>query len=283
MANWYAYRIYQGYRWDWTNQTAHSGVDMPMPVGTPLTAPVGGIIAGVGYHAWGGQVDIRANLGAQTTIVSFLHLSLIPGDLTLNQRVEPGRIIGWSGGVNSGAHPTAPRYSTGPHLHFELSYGDTPPYTTYNPRASTPAHHPLDPTAYISALAANGITNQPQNLPLYTDSTGGGTTLSTTTDEANRNSTPGGSQAHRYLVEVPGFAGIVEAIDAAERVSDYDPGNWPWEQTIYPLKWVIQNFLTIVVRATIFLVGLLMLLALLVAVVAQNAWMREAAMCAALP
>lgn len=95
----------------------HHGVDVAMPVGTPLTAPADGTVAHKGSGASGGYVLILRHDSSWHTV--FYHLQK-PSHRMIGERVSVGDLIAHSG--NTGR-------STGPHLHFELrrsrQWGDT--------------------------------------------------------------------------------------------------------------------------------------------------------------
>src|SRR5690242_496900 len=275
---WYQYDVIQGYKWSWDNINGHSGVDIGMPVGTPLTAPVGGVIVGADYHAWGGQVDIKFLSGGVTKIFTMIHLSQIASGIKLGMTVTAGKILGYSGGTNSGAHPTAPRYSNVAHTHVELTYGDIPPYTTYQPIHATPDHHPLDVTPLVNTIKAHGIANDEsattpppagvpgQGDPLFSMGNISALSVMRTT----------GQSAHQLLVEVPGFLGICLALDQAEHFSAYDPGFNPLGVPGYTVQWVVKNGLAFFLRAGLVIIGVFMILALVAAVVHLNQWLQEA-------
>ena len=91
-------------------QTRHTGTDNSAPVGTPVQAMAGGIVA------FTGRLDIRGNYvlidhgwGIFTGYAHFSQVNVQAGD-----RVSVGQIIGASG--NTGR-------SSGPHLHWELAIG----------------------------------------------------------------------------------------------------------------------------------------------------------------
>jgi len=95
----------------------HHGVDVSMPVGTPLIAPADGQVAHKGSGASGGHVLIIRHQGNFHTV--YYHLQQA-SHKHVGQQVKTGDLIANSG--NTGA-------STGPHLHFELrrsrEWGDT--------------------------------------------------------------------------------------------------------------------------------------------------------------
>ncbi len=99
----------------------HTGLDMAVPVGTPVVASQDGIIKKVGYMGgYGLAVIIDHHNGMETL---YGHLSEIL--LNEGEEVFMGQIIALSG--NTGR-------STGPHLHFEVRYQNT----TFNPEDFLP-------------------------------------------------------------------------------------------------------------------------------------------------
>ena len=89
-------------------RTFHHGVDVAMPVGSPLTAPADGVIVHKGNGASGGVTLIIKHADDLFTV--YYHLQK-PSHLGKGVRVIEGDLIAFSG--NTGA-------STGPHLHFEV-------------------------------------------------------------------------------------------------------------------------------------------------------------------
>lgn len=84
----------------------HTGVDFAVPVGTPVLAPVSGVVSAYnGGSAYGIQVVIEA--GGKRHLLC--HLS--KRTVTTGQRVTEGQQVGLSGNTGN---------STGPHLHYEV-------------------------------------------------------------------------------------------------------------------------------------------------------------------
>jgi hypothetical protein len=98
-------------------RTFHHGVDVALPVGTPLTAPADGVVVHKNRTDSAGFNLIIRHEGTWHTV--YYHLQK-PSHLLVNARVKTGDPIGFSG--NTGM-------STGPHLHWELrksrTWGDT--------------------------------------------------------------------------------------------------------------------------------------------------------------
>lgn len=86
----------------------HHGVDVALPVGTPLTAPADGVVVKKGRSASAGFTLIIRHADNIHTV--YYHLQK-PSHIALNGRVKTGDVIAYSG--NTGA-------STGPHLHWEV-------------------------------------------------------------------------------------------------------------------------------------------------------------------
>lgn len=100
-----------GMRWG----RLHAGIDIAIPVGTPLYAVADGVVVkAVGdqthsRQSWGNYVKIRHE-GDNYSLYAHMHQVLVKE----GEQVKQGQLIGYSG--NSGN-------STGPHLHFEFYLG----------------------------------------------------------------------------------------------------------------------------------------------------------------
>lgn len=97
----------------------HTGLDIAVPVGTPVKAPAGGVVIEAGtLPGYGNVVYIDHGRG---TISRLAHLSQIKA--TKGQIVEQGDLIGLSGGAR-GAPGSG--NSRGPHLHQEVRVSGRP-------------------------------------------------------------------------------------------------------------------------------------------------------------
>lgn len=134
----------------------HSGIDFPMPQGTPVYAAMSGTVSDVKIieRSYGHHIKIKYNDG-NTAI--FGHLSKI--DVKPGQKVKRGQTIGKSGSTGR---------SSGPHLHYEI----VPPGSSAgreSNRAATLEHLGMAPdkkeNKVVSALGAaiapdNGPTSE---------------------------------------------------------------------------------------------------------------------------
>lgn len=85
----------------------HNGLDIAVPVGTPIQTTMDGQVVHAGWNNQGyGNLVIVEN-GAYRTY--YAHLSSIP--VSVGDTVNAGEIIGLSGNTGN---------STGPHLHYEI-------------------------------------------------------------------------------------------------------------------------------------------------------------------
>jgi len=89
----------------------HAGIDIPLPVGTPVYAMGDGVVIRAQATNAGDAAGIWVGIRHADGLVSrYMHLSRT--DVALHQRVRRGQQIGLSG--NTGIH------SSGPHLHADL-------------------------------------------------------------------------------------------------------------------------------------------------------------------
>ncbi|GIX40862.1 MAG: peptidase M23 [Leptospiraceae bacterium] len=87
----------------------HTGLDMAVPIGTPVVAAQDGIVKKTGWMGGYGKAIIIQHFDGRETLYGHLSEILIEE----NEEVLMGQIIAFSG--NTGR-------STGPHLHFEVRF-----------------------------------------------------------------------------------------------------------------------------------------------------------------
>ncbi|MGB9681364.1 MAG: M23 family metallopeptidase [bacterium] len=97
----------------WRGREFHSGVDIPLRIGTPISSTANGYVSYVGWrYGYGLVVIVSHRYGFSTW---YAHLSRVI--VRAGERVERGQIIGYSGATGN---------VTGPHLHYEVRVNGTP-------------------------------------------------------------------------------------------------------------------------------------------------------------
>ncbi|MCS7205468.1 MAG: M23 family metallopeptidase [Leptospiraceae bacterium] len=90
----------------------HQGLDMAVPIGTPVVAARDGIVKKTGWMGgYGYTIVLHHHQDGKETL--YAHLSEIL--VFENEEIQIGQIIGFSGSTGR---------STGPHLHFEVIFQD---------------------------------------------------------------------------------------------------------------------------------------------------------------
>lgn len=90
----------------------HEGIDIAVPVGTPVLTTMAGRVVWAGEHgAWGRVVAVENG----DWMVIFAHLSQVM--VSGNEIVRAGQIVGLSGSSGN---------STGPHVHYEVQHEGIP-------------------------------------------------------------------------------------------------------------------------------------------------------------
>jgi murein DD-endopeptidase MepM/ murein hydrolase activator NlpD len=114
--------------------SVHTGVDIPVPIGTPVLASGSGKVTWAGYGLYYGYeelndpyglaVAIKHDFGHQgeTLYTVYGHMDQI--DVVQGQQVQAGQLLGSSGETGN---------VTGPHLHFEVRIGKNNFFGSRNP------------------------------------------------------------------------------------------------------------------------------------------------------
>ena len=93
--------------------TYHQGIDMACPTGTPIYATRSGTVTTASYQAGGAGYYVSINHGDGFASI-YMHMTRYV--VSQGQSVSQGQLIGYVGSTG---------VSTGPHLHFGISYGGT--------------------------------------------------------------------------------------------------------------------------------------------------------------
>lgn len=93
--------------------TYHQGVDMACPTGTPIYATRSGTVTKAAYQAGGAGYYVSISHGDGFASI-YMHMTRYV--VSAGQSVTQGQLIGYVGSTG---------VSTGPHLHFGISYGGT--------------------------------------------------------------------------------------------------------------------------------------------------------------
>lgn len=252
---WYDGPIWQGFKWSPTNPKGHSGIDIGMPIGTPLTALLPGKIISFGMEPWAGQMNLQHDWpGIGPIVVSYLHGSAFPAGLSVGGFVQPGDVV-----MLSGQPPPGGQYGSGAHCHFEVSKGTQPPYMGHNGPSN-----PIDGTFLLDyakqtngGVSGNGGGTDPFSNPLGIG--GGGFSL------AGLLGLPSFSLGTGAITRAPlspGFLGIVEGIDEIEELVAFDSSNI--------LGWAHQDLEAITFRSLVIGVGLLLVVLVVFNVVSSQ-------------
>lgn len=93
----------------------HEGIDIGVPVGTPLHSPVTGTVVTAGLQDFGGGTNVVTVRAPDGSTYSLYHLSSVL--VSVGQSIAAGDLLGASGGA-PGDYGAG--YSTGPHVHFQI-------------------------------------------------------------------------------------------------------------------------------------------------------------------
>lgn len=144
--------ITQFFKGGWSG-SGENGIDLGMPMGTPVTSLTAGTVLTNGYYGGGGVVTVESTLplGIGVASVYYQHLDLNNPALTPGKTVKVGDLIGWSGGqLSGGHHPSSRQFSSGPHIEIGINA----------PFGKNGLWHPLgpniNPLPWLQYLVANG-------------------------------------------------------------------------------------------------------------------------------
>jgi Peptidase family M23 len=137
------------------NPPTEYGTDFGVPFHTPIPDVLAGVVerinCAVGYRC---EVDIASSWQGQPVTESYLHID--QPAVRVGQQLGPGDLIGLSGGqLSGGSNPDDPRFSTGPHVEFDIFRGG-------------PFQNPIDPLTIArggpGGVNAGGPSVQPGDV-----------------------------------------------------------------------------------------------------------------------
>lgn len=241
---WYDYPVGLSHGQGYTNpKTGEMGIDLSMPLGTPITALYAGKCTWSGLTDWGGGrtsggmvvilcnvPDVPNNVGPPYSrnptspgVYSSYYMHLDTAAVKEGDDVHAGQLIGTSGGQNSGGHwPTSPGYSNFLHIEFGFNaYWVSGPGRNIDPtwailaarKGSLPATSPDG--GYQTLADTSTATNQLGNTADYKQLEG--------FDLAMYQYGTISSNVHKTITQPSGFDGICIALQNAEAAPDW---NW---------------------------------------------------------
>lgn len=222
----YPQNLWQPFKWTRKNPNAHSGIDIGMPIGTPIVAPEDATYMNGTMEPWGGQVNLLVQWNDGAHVLTFLHLSQIAPH-SAGEIITGGTLLGASG------QPPSPQYGTGAHLHFEVTHGSLAPYEQYSPTRPSIANYPIDGKPFLQQLDANGG-------PL-----------------GALNSTPGSGTVQSLAGSLPGFFQLAQGLDEALRFTTANDIQIVGQDTGVPNPFI--NLRAALLRAFFVILGLFLL------------------------
>lgn len=236
------------------------------PPGYPVTALLPGVVTSVQRTQWGQTVvttRLSRPLNGLATHMFFEHMH--SSVVRTGQAIQSGTLLGYANLNGEGAN-------LGVGLYSGDIYGSGVAWNILQNDLKPGGAGLLNPTGLLNAAKGGSM-----DIPLVSNF---GISEDTTFTLAS-------NKAHAILTSVPGFLGIVEAIDAIEQFQPYqvpgisnDPNNplskIPNPFTIAPdsiqamLQFAVTNTVAFLVRALIVLVGLIIVIALVQNAVRQS-------------
>lgn len=135
--------------------TSHRGIDIGVAEGTKVYAAADGVVASVitsgsSLSCGGIKVYVYHNVNGQLYTSVYMHL--LSANVSYGQSVTPSTVVGYSGGWTTSTKSGLgyDRCTTGAHLHFGVSYGNS--VANFNSNAFNPRN------LSVFVNAANGVT-----------------------------------------------------------------------------------------------------------------------------
>jgi hypothetical protein len=225
-----------------------NGIDIALPMHTPITSLTEGTIISTGWYGGGGVVCVRSSgiPGLGVASVYYQHLDEI--DVHESEVVNIGDRIGLSGGqLHGGFHPVT-CCSTGPHMEVGLN----PPGGAHS--LWRPLGPNINPLPWLQGLAAHGANVTP--LPAGTGALTGGNDPVATVSTAATDAFAG--LVHPSGPTADAWADIWRAIDKSMEFTWATPSSWLDMPTI--AGDLVANIKPLVLRGMVMLLGFLIIL-----------------------
>lgn len=178
MTNWWQYATSLLYgQTDSGKGGVENGVDFQTPFHTPITVlqGLGGTITGINKDPWGGTITVQSNtavgnlLGLPSVFSYYTHLDTFASGLHVGSVVNPGDLLGLSGGQVTGGNMPSGSYSTGPHTEFGFTAGPAFGHGS-SFQAGPNVLSEFNPIPYLNNTLGLGIKDtQPEQSPTVGD------------------------------------------------------------------------------------------------------------------
>ena len=249
--------------------------NIQIPTGYPVTALLPGRVTGVNLtDGWGASITILLDtpINALATHTAYIHLRR-DVQVSLGQHVQAGQLIAYNGLAQAAGAQKVP-------LGFALYHGNMYGHDGWQYETYANVTGPLNPVPLLNAAATGKlvIPNSYLFSPGGIEQTGSTPTY-----------TPIAQQVHNTLIETPGFYGIALALDEAEQFPgwvDLTQATYIDTPNLNPLPFgpststqiqipdfvglarsigstITDNFIPFAIRASLIVLGLILLLALL--------------------
>lgn len=221
----------------WYGPPVEYGIDIALPLHTPITSLTDGTVLGVGYPACpGGVVSVESIVGGKTVSVYYQHLDVVvvqPG-----QTVHVGQLLAYSGGqLSGGLHPAQRLCSSGPHIEIGIN---APWGGVWHPLGAN-----VDPTPWLKSLIAHGVGVTAYGPIGALMAFGRGAAIN----------------------PAPGFLGIEQQLGQAEQftppaqfTASLNPASDAAQAFGIGFGWLVDNSMTLAIRSFVMLLGVLLIM-----------------------
>jgi murein DD-endopeptidase MepM/ murein hydrolase activator NlpD len=240
-------------RW---NGSSEQGIDLTQTLDTPITSLTFGQVLNTFYYGGGGVVVIESTIRRYGKVaVYYQHLDLIA--VKTGDTIKVGQVIGYSGGqLQGGHHPATSQFSSGPHIEVGFNCGTGfSGYKSLGPNA--------DPYPWLLDLIQNG---PPGNDVAASGNLAG--IFAPLVSTISNTSAGTGPAADDY-------AAICLAIDETMRFDRIDFGSSWTDIPGGVVSWFGHNGFALLVRMMLVVGGLVVILAVILALIGNT--LKEAA------